>query len=121
MSPGRYAAVLFAFGAQRGIELLYSARNERVIRRRQPSAPQAARSIFKWIAVANLGLFTQPISFIGLPVVAVPVWTKGEHLPLGVQVIAAPNREAHALRVAFALEQLGIASAPVTRPPAPLT
>src|SRR5271163_278844 len=26
----------------------------------------------------HLGLFTQPISFIGLPVVSVPVWTKGE-------------------------------------------
>jgi methyltransferase len=60
VSPARYAAVLFAFGAQRGIELLYSARNERVIRGRQPSAPQAASPIFKWIAVANLGLFTLP-------------------------------------------------------------
>ena len=25
----------------------------------------------------NIGLFTQPISFIGLPVVVVPVWTRG--------------------------------------------
>ena len=37
----------------------------------------------------NLGLFTQPISFIGLPVVAAPVWTDGERLPIGVQIIAA--------------------------------
>jgi methyltransferase len=55
-----YWLVLLAFGTQRGLELLYSARNERLIRGRQPSAPQAARSIFKWIALVNLGLFTLP-------------------------------------------------------------
>jgi Asp-tRNA(Asn)/Glu-tRNA(Gln) amidotransferase A subunit family amidase len=38
----------------------------------------------------NLGIFTQPISFIGLPVRTVPVRTSGERLPIGVQVIAAP-------------------------------
>ena len=60
MTVRRYTAVLLAFGAQRGFELIYSARNERRIRRQQPGAPQAARSIFKWIAVVNLGLFTLP-------------------------------------------------------------
>jgi methyltransferase len=55
-----YVFVLLAFGAQRGVELLYSARNERLIRGRDPSAPQAARSIFKWIALINVGLFTLP-------------------------------------------------------------
>lgn len=55
-----YAFVLFAFGAQRGVELIYSARNERLIRSRQPSAPHAAGSIFKWIALVNVGLFTLP-------------------------------------------------------------
>jgi Asp-tRNA(Asn)/Glu-tRNA(Gln) amidotransferase A subunit family amidase len=60
----------------------------------------------------NIGIFTQPISFIGLPVVAVPVWIDGG-LPLGVQVIAAPWKEVHALRVARALEQSGIAQARV--------
>jgi AtzE family amidohydrolase len=58
----------------------------------------------------NIGIFTQPISFIGLPVVAVPVWID-DGLPLGVQVIAAPWKEAHALRVARALEQSKIAQA----------
>jgi AtzE family amidohydrolase len=58
---------------------------------------------------ANLGLFTQPISFIGLPVVAVPVRPTGA-LPLGVQVIAAPWREVDALRVARYLEQTGVAN-----------
>lgn len=61
----------------------------------------------------NLGLFTQPISFIGLPVCAVPVWTDGERLPIGVQVVAAPWRENLVLRVAHALERAGVAAAPV--------
>jgi 1-carboxybiuret hydrolase len=37
----------------------------------------------------NIGIYTQPISFIGLPVVAVPVPTSTS-LPIGVQIIAAP-------------------------------
>jgi AtzE family amidohydrolase len=59
----------------------------------------------------NIGIFTQPISFIGLPVVAVPVAVPGG-LPIGVQVIAAPWREATALRVAQALEVRGVVRAP---------
>lgn len=59
---------------------------------------------------ANMGLYTQPISFIGLPVVAAPVAL--QPLPTAIQIIAAPWREEVALRVAFALEQMGIASAP---------
>jgi len=55
---------------------------------------------------ANLGLFTQPISFIGLPVVAVPTRKSGA-LPIGVQVIARPYNEATALRVAAYLEKQG--------------
>jgi 1-carboxybiuret hydrolase len=65
----------------------------------------------------NLGLFTQPISFIGLPVVAAPVWSEGERLPIGVQIIAAPWREDLALRVASVLEQDGVVRAPVARLP----
>ena len=53
---------------------------------------------------ANLGIFTQPISFIGLPVVAVPVTGP---MPIGVQIIAAPWREDVALRVARFLEANG--------------
>ena len=55
---------------------------------------------------ANLGLFTQPISFIGLPVVVVP--TRKAGLPIGVQVIARPYNEAAALRVAAYLEKQGV-------------
>jgi methyltransferase len=46
---------------QRGLELAYSARNERAIRTRQPSAPQASERIFRGIALVNLGLFTLPL------------------------------------------------------------
>jgi len=58
---------------------------------------------------ANLGVYTQPISFIGLPVVAVPVAL--EPLPIGVQIIAAPWREDVALRIAYALEAAGAVGA----------
>ena len=59
---------------------------------------------------ANLGIYTQPISFIGVPVVTVPVPL--EPLPIGVQIIAAPWREDVALRIAHALEAAGAAAAP---------
>jgi aspartyl-tRNA(Asn)/glutamyl-tRNA(Gln) amidotransferase subunit A len=61
---------------------------------------------------ANMGIYTQPISFIGLPVAAVPVPL--DPLPIGLQIIAAPWREDVALRVAFALEHMGAVKA--TRP-----
>jgi 1-carboxybiuret hydrolase len=57
---------------------------------------------------ANLGIYTQPISFIGLPVVAVPV--EGP-MPVGVQIIAPPWREDIALRIARCLEVTGAAEA----------
>ncbi len=59
----------------------------------------------------NIGIFTQPISFIGLPVVAVPVAGPGR-LPIAVQLIAAPWREDLVLRLAHALEQRGVVAAP---------
>jgi aspartyl-tRNA(Asn)/glutamyl-tRNA(Gln) amidotransferase subunit A len=58
---------------------------------------------------ANLGVYTQPISFIGLPVAAVPVPLSP--LPIAVQIIAPPWREDVALRVAHALEANGVVSA----------
>jgi Asp-tRNA(Asn)/Glu-tRNA(Gln) amidotransferase A subunit family amidase len=58
---------------------------------------------------ANIGVYTQPISFIGLPVVAVPVPLKP--LPIGIQIIAAPWREDIPLRIAHALEQAGVVGA----------
>jgi len=59
-----------------------------------------------------LGVYTQPLSFIGLPIVAVPLRALGE-LPIGVQIVAAPWREGDALRTARALERDGLADAKV--------
>lgn len=63
----------------------------------------------------NTGLLTQPISCVGLPVCAVPVWsTRAEWpLPVGVQIITAPWREDLALAVAAELERAGVVRAPV--------
>jgi len=89
-----------------------------------PATPCAAFAIgTEWLeldgrrvpARANMGVLTQPISAIGLPVMTVPIFgaTSGDdaHLPIGVQLIAAPWREAVVLRVAHALEMRGIAVA----------
>jgi amidase/aspartyl-tRNA(Asn)/glutamyl-tRNA(Gln) amidotransferase subunit A len=113
-----------------------------------PATPCAAPEIgSEWLDLdgrrlpmrPSLGLLTQPISCIGLPVCAVPVWpdraapgaepppaaaspaggqrsgaaASAGALPIGVQVIAAPWREDLVLRVAHALETAGIVRAPV--------
>jgi Asp-tRNA(Asn)/Glu-tRNA(Gln) amidotransferase A subunit family amidase len=58
----------------------------------------------------------QPLSFIGLPVLCVPVKRPGA-LPLGgVQIIGAPYSEAVILRVAAVLEAQGIVSAELIGP-----
>ncbi|MBW4507328.1 MAG: AtzE family amidohydrolase [Scytonematopsis contorta HA4267-MV1] len=58
----------------------------------------------------HLGLFTQPLSFIGLPVLSVPI-QRPNALPLGVQLIAAPKNEKLILQVAAVLEAMGVVSA----------
>lgn len=58
-------------------------------------------------ARSHLGLFTQPISFIGLPVLAVPLARPGR-LPLGLQLIAAPGGEAKLFALARRLEDEGL-------------
>jgi len=65
----------------------------------------------------NLGLFTQPISFIGLPVVAAPIHFVAGALPVAVQLIGSPWGEASLLRVARHLEKHGICSAPTATLP----
>jgi aspartyl-tRNA(Asn)/glutamyl-tRNA(Gln) amidotransferase subunit A len=60
---------------------------------------------------ANLGIFTQPVSFIGLPVVAAPLQRPGG-LPIAVQLIAKPYDEQAVLRVARWLEREGVCAAP---------
>ena len=64
------------------------------------------------LARGTLGLYTQPLSFIGLPVISVPVHRAGR-LPLGVQLVGAPFRESTLLRVAAFLEERGVIAAPI--------
>ena len=66
-------------------------------------------------ARAALGLLTQPISCIGLPVCTVPVWGCHATMPIGVQIVAAPWCEDRVLRVARHLEAVGAVSAPIAR------
>jgi len=61
---------------------------------------------------ANMGLLTQPISFIGLPVIAAPIATTG--MPIGVQLIAPPWREDLCFAAASVLEHAGVARARTT-------
>jgi aspartyl-tRNA(Asn)/glutamyl-tRNA(Gln) amidotransferase subunit A len=72
-------------------------------------------------ARAELGLHTQPISFLGLPSLAVPLHRPGR-LPLGLQLIGRPHREGDLFAFAAALASRGIigwtepgAGAPGTR------
>jgi aspartyl-tRNA(Asn)/glutamyl-tRNA(Gln) amidotransferase subunit A len=80
-------------------------------------APRLGQKMFtldgeEMLVRPNIGIYTQPFSFIGLPIVAAPIWPD-EGLPLGVQIVAAPWREEAAMRVGRYLEQTGIAKAPV--------
>jgi AtzE family amidohydrolase len=58
----------------------------------------------------NLGVFTQPITLAGVPVVSVPVVAAGE-LPVGVQLIGRPGSENLLLAVAEDLERRGVVGA----------
>jgi len=64
-------------------------------------------------ARANLGLYTQPLSLAGMPILSAPLRVDG--LPLGVQLIAAPGREDALFAVARALDAAGVtASVPAS-------
>jgi len=56
---------------------------------------------------ASLGLYTQPLSLIGLPVLTVPLARPAGALPIGLQIIAAPWNEAAVFRVARELQLRG--------------
>ena len=58
-------------------------------------------------ARAHLGRLTQPLSFIGLPVIAVPLYRPGQ-LPLGLQLVGTPGREAALFALAERLEADGL-------------
>ena len=68
---------------------------------------------------ATLGILTQPISCIGLPACAAPLWPDdaGSGLPVGVQLIAAPWREDLCLAAAAQLERAGVARAALASTP----
>jgi aspartyl-tRNA(Asn)/glutamyl-tRNA(Gln) amidotransferase subunit A len=56
--------------------------------------------------VSGLTSFTRPFSFLGLPVVTLPVAASPEGLPIAMQIIARPWREDLAASVARRLEQI---------------
>lgn len=58
-------------------------------------------------ARAHLGRLTQPLSFIGLPVIAVPLRRPGR-LPLGLQLVGVPGREGALFALAERLEAEGL-------------
>jgi aspartyl-tRNA(Asn)/glutamyl-tRNA(Gln) amidotransferase subunit A len=59
----------------------------------------------------SLGVYTQPLSFIGVPIISAPVAVP-QGLPIGVQLIAAPGREDLAFAAAARLERMGVLGAP---------
>lgn len=66
-------------------------------------------------ARANLGLYTQPLSVAGVPILSVPLKRPGK-LPLGVQLIAARGQEETLFSAARQLVEAGL----VAYDPAPL-
>jgi aspartyl-tRNA(Asn)/glutamyl-tRNA(Gln) amidotransferase subunit A len=58
-------------------------------------------------ARAHLGIYTQPLSFIGLPSLVVPLKDCGP-LPLGLQLVGPPGGEARLFTLAARLEKEGM-------------
>ncbi|MCQ9154799.1 AtzE family amidohydrolase [Acidomonas methanolica] len=61
-------------------------------------------------ARANLGLFTQPLTLAGFPVLSLPMRVPG--LPLGAQLVARPGREDQLFALAARLETEGMTALP---------
>ncbi|MBO1327709.1 AtzE family amidohydrolase [Acetobacter suratthaniensis] len=75
-------------------------------------------------ARANLGLFTQPISLAGVPVLSAPLPCQSRHtntptpdMPLGIQLIAAPGQEERLLSLGIKLEKAGLLGRPAAQWP----
>ena len=68
----------------------------------------------------SLGLFTQPLAALDCPVLTVPIARRGR-LPVGVQLLAAPDHEDLLFAVAASLERKGVVQSSVARvvPPSP--
>jgi 1-carboxybiuret hydrolase len=88
-----------------------------------PATPVSATAIgTEWIELGgeklplrpSMGMFTQPVSFIGLPVLVAPIDAAGR-LPIGVQLICAPWREDLCFTTAALLERAGAVKARIAR------
>jgi aspartyl-tRNA(Asn)/glutamyl-tRNA(Gln) amidotransferase subunit A len=79
-----------------------------------PATPIGARTIVidgvETEIRPNVGVFTQPISLAGVPVVTVPIVAPGA-LPVGVQLIGRAGSEALLLDLAEQLERSGVVGA----------
>jgi AtzE family amidohydrolase len=84
-----------------------------------PATPMSAPTIgTEWIELngqkmpcrSAMGILTQPISFIGLPVLVAPHKSSTEPMPIGVQIIAPPWREDLAFAAAAVLEAKGFSA-----------
>jgi AtzE family amidohydrolase len=79
-----------------------------------PATPIGARTIaidgVETEIRPNVGVFTQPITLAGVPVVTVPVVAPNA-LPVGVQLIGRPGSEALLLALAEDLERRGVVGA----------
>jgi AtzE family amidohydrolase len=84
-----------------------------------PATPVSAPLIgTEWLEVNGqkmpcrpaMGILTQPISFIGLPVIVAPHRASAQPMPIGVQIIAPPWREDLAFAAAAVLEAKGFSA-----------
>jgi AtzE family amidohydrolase len=84
-----------------------------------PATPVSAPIIgTEWIDINGqkmpcrpaMGILTQPISFIGLPVLVAPHKSSSEAMPIGVQIIAPPWREDLAFAAAAMLAAKGFSA-----------
>lgn len=66
----------------------------------------------------NIGLFTQPISLVGLPILAAPVHLP-DGLPCAVQLVGRPGSESLLLQAGRFLEQCHVCRAPISQLAAP--
>lgn len=75
-------------------------------RRGGDSLKRAGGSGSRAEALRSFARFTRFSNVLGVPAVSLPTGTNPEGLPLGVQLIGPPWREAHLLSIAKALEQV---------------
>jgi aspartyl-tRNA(Asn)/glutamyl-tRNA(Gln) amidotransferase subunit A len=74
-----------------------------------PTTPMAAPRLDNPVeldrARMSLSWFTAPFNMAGLPAISIPCGFTSDGLPIGLQLVAAPWKEANLLRAAYAYEQ----------------